>query len=203
MAKQACVHPTSMRSRYRHTAGLQRMCNFPFIHSPIDVSLQPTLLQSQEASFICRGSAARVMEMGTVAQEQLWGAVQGGASDLKALCDVLDSLQLAPSARGGRPAAVPLRVYVNAQLQGAFPSYAAVWYTSRPWESESDGKAVTLEEVVDGVLQMVPSSAELPKRDECCVLVGGVRPPGETPLAWLHEHMRCLDQFLYITILVV
>lgn len=152
------------------------------------------------------------MEMGTVAQEQLWGAVQGGAANMKALCDVLDSLQLEPSARGGRPAAVPLRVYVNARPQGVFPSYLGMQHTSRPWEVESDQQMVTLGDVVSGVVQALSgkAGAEPPSSrawqgavpDECRVLVGGVEPPLDTPLAWLHQHMRCLDQFLYVTVLV-
>ena len=200
--------PLSLRASYLNSLKV--------LDSRID-DHQSSTTTSKEAAFICRGSAARVMEMGTVAQEQLWGAVQGGAPDMRALCEVVDSLQLAPIARGGRQATVPLRVYINARPQGAFPSYAGMRHTSRPWEVELESQAVTLGDVVTGVLQSLPDTgsaggtgSEPPSprssqgraASECRVLVGGVEPPLETPLAWLHQHMRCLDQFLYVTVLV-
>ncbi len=171
------------------------------------------------------------MEMGNVAQEQLWTAVQSGASELQSLTDVLESLQLTPTARGGRPASIPLRVYVNAKPHGAFPSYAGLRYTSRPWETmmavgddAPEGPLVTLGEALGRILQVLPAleaasprGAEAADDDKgdgvggatgaslpsgCRVLVGGIAPPLETPLLWLHQHMRCLDQFLYVTLLV-
>jgi hypothetical protein len=38
-------------------------------------------------------------------------------------------------------------------------------------------------------------------RQGCQVLVAGVQPPLNTPLAWLHAKLAAADQFLYVVVL--
>ncbi|KXZ42198.1 hypothetical protein GPECTOR_184g267 [Gonium pectorale] len=73
---------------------------------------------SKEACYVCRGSegSAAVMRMGSAAQEELWGAVQGG--DLGAYRAALGGVRLGPTSRQGQPANIPVRLLLRRKAPG-------------------------------------------------------------------------------------
>ncbi|KAK9843411.1 hypothetical protein WJX81_000813 [Elliptochloris bilobata] len=174
----------------------------------------------KEAAYVCQGSAGGVMGMATSAQDELWAAVAAG--DGSRVAAVSGALRLAPRARGDRRPMLPLRIYVRtADTEYIADLAEAVHFTSRPVEAIlASGAARTLRDALSAVLaELLPSgwapggaeaAAELGSAAqtlqvggrEADVVVGGVRPPLDTPLAWLHSALAHADHFLYIAVML-
>lgn len=83
-----------------------------------------------------------MMEMAPGAQEDLYRSVL--AQDLLRYRSVVQSLQLAPVARGGRQPAVPLRVFLRAGSRGGWWMSAAAVVLSLALRHLAEGLVVRL-----------------------------------------------------------
>ncbi len=80
-------------------------------------SLLQTYLNSlKEAAVICSGNAAAILQMSQQSQQNLWTSVE--SADLSAYQRVASSLQLAPKAKGSRPAMIPVRLHIQRSAGG-------------------------------------------------------------------------------------
>lgn len=161
------------------------------------------------------------MEMSAGAQLQYWKGVT--ADNIEQYLDVHESLDLEPVQRGGgRVASVPVRLLIR-KGRGYLSSYQGITYTSRPIpvyqqqekeggkeEKEKEKEYVTLRDAVNMVLQEVYGGTdsklvEEEEGEEGCttttILTGGIQPPLDTPIAWLHGKLHNVDHFLYIVVI--
>jgi len=161
------------------------------------------------------------MEMSAGAQLQYWKGVT--AENIGQYIDVHKSLDLEPVQRGGggggRVASVPVRLLIR-KGRGYVSSYQGITYTSRPvpvykQEEEEEGEVkekeyVTLKDAVNMVLQEMHGDTDSKliveeEEGEGCntttILIGGIRPPLDSPIAWVHDKLHNVDHFLYIVVI--
>eukprot|EP01025_Chloroclados_australasicus_P016280 TRINITY_DN180_c0_g1_i1.p2 TRINITY_DN180_c0_g1~~TRINITY_DN180_c0_g1_i1.p2 ORF type:complete len:287 (+),score=31.06 TRINITY_DN180_c0_g1_i1:80-940(+) len=147
----------------------------------------------KEASFIFSGSAGRVLRLVEDEKKELWDSIVSG--DVDTYNKRISVMGLIPTTRPGRECVeIPVRILVRRNhSQGLIHSWGNVWLTSRPIKSKLGEEYVTLKQVLEDIL-------DEEKLDEAKILVGGIEPNLNTPIAWLHANLSCQDFFLYIVV---
>lgn len=178
----------------------------------------------KEACFIIRGNSNSVMQMVPEAQDELWDSLK--SRDEEVYSRVLGSLTLDPRARGDRGLTIPLRLLIRLGNRGGYlSSYEDIHYTSRPVATvKEDSSPATLQDVVSNIVREYldrgpgqnsrgngdssssnrvetgdgkPTKLQAGHNMELDIIIAGIQPPLDTPIGWLHEHMRAPDYFLY------
>lgn len=158
----------------------------------------------QEASFIMRGSAVKVLELNQDAKSEIWRAVAAGGAET--YTRAASSLQLAPVSVRGAAAQVPLRVMAREPGPGVPASWRTIRATSRPVALASDGEgvgeadrpAVSLRQALLGVLH----DGGLEEVGDLDCTICGLHPDPDAALAGLHAALAAGDGFLYAVLRV-
>eukprot|EP01023_Acetabularia_acetabulum_P003893 TRINITY_DN11620_c0_g2_i1.p1 TRINITY_DN11620_c0_g2~~TRINITY_DN11620_c0_g2_i1.p1 ORF type:complete len:286 (-),score=47.97 TRINITY_DN11620_c0_g2_i1:166-1023(-) len=147
----------------------------------------------KEACFIFTGSAGRVLRLVEEEKKELWESIEKGVVDQ--FSKRISVMGLNPTARPGRECVeIPVRILVRRNhTQGLVHVWGNVWVTSRPVKSQIGDQYVTLKSVLQDIL----SEENL---EEAKVLIGGIEPNLELPLAWLHANLCSQDYFLYVVV---
>eukprot|EP01026_Neomeris_dumetosa_P045428 TRINITY_DN3847_c0_g1_i9.p1 TRINITY_DN3847_c0_g1~~TRINITY_DN3847_c0_g1_i9.p1 ORF type:complete len:286 (-),score=29.02 TRINITY_DN3847_c0_g1_i9:186-1043(-) len=147
----------------------------------------------KEAMFIFTGSAGRVLRLVEEEKTSLWESIEKG--NIEQYLKRIQSMGCVPTPRPGRDCVeIPVRILIRRNhMQGILHVWGNVSMTSRPVKSQKDEQYVSLRDVLQDVL-------EDDNLDEAQVLVGGIEPDLEVPIAWLHTNLFSQDYFLYVVV---
>lgn len=160
-------------------------------------TLRSSMINSlKEASFVVCKSADPVNKATALTKEALWAAVVAG--DERKYRENVESLW------GARPVTQALPVRVLIRPATALSSYEPVAETSRRVAStDADGEPTTLSNALAPIVSswLAARGAESdPWAAVSRVLIGGVEPPPDAPLAALHRDLHAPDYFLYVVL---
>jgi len=152
----------------------------------------------KEALFLKYGSSKLVQGISQADTSSLWEAIAANKYDDFSV--VRNKMMKKGETEAKTVQSLPVRMYVSGF--GSGESRFECKCIQQPIKPEIDGKKQTLESLFKSVLPGIvydTESGELSSEVE--VLIHGINPPMDTPLAWLCENMCHPDQFLYISVI--
>lgn len=167
-----------------------RACPVQSILSWSSQLAQATFLNTlKEAAIICTGSANRVMNMTSFAQQDLQEAIR--ACDFKKLSGISEQLGFGATAPGMR---LPVRVVIAA-------GGACEVITLPMTEADLEEQPVSLLRALHQIMpQRIPESTDHSLPTSVQVIVAGTQPSPSLPLSWLHACLGAADNFLYLVV---